>query len=138
LRTLARRGVSVHVFGGWNDQGYWGEARTQLLNRARILLNLSRHPGLFAGDRLVLGMANGALVVSEPIYRPEPFVPGKHFVVATIEEMPDEIERYLDDEEARARIARQGYEFVTREVTLERAMTELLGLIERRIARHAV
>ena len=79
IRALRRSGVRVEAVGGWGDSRFWGENRTQLLNRTKIVLNISRHERQFSGQRLILGMANRALVVSEPMYRPEPFVPGCHY-----------------------------------------------------------
>ena len=105
---------------------YWGEERTQLVNRARIFLNVSRHPGQFSGERLVIGMANRALVLSEPIYRPAPFVPGEHYLEAESEAWPELIESQLADEEARRRVADAGHAFVTNELTYERSVERVL------------
>ena len=63
LRGLRRKGVEV-VNLGWTDPALWGEQRAELLSRVKILLNLSRNPGQFAGTRLTLGMGAGCLVVS--------------------------------------------------------------------------
>ncbi len=97
LRRLRREGVAVSVAGSWRDPRYWGEHRTQLLNRVRILLNLPRRPGEMSGQRLLLGMANGALVISEPIYDSAPFTPGEHYVSVPLDEMPAAIGSYLAD-----------------------------------------
>ena len=51
-----------------------------LLNRAKIMLNISRYPGQLTGKRLILGMANKTLVVSEPMYLSEPYKSGQHYV----------------------------------------------------------
>lgn len=77
----------------------------------------------------MLGMANRALVVSEPIYRPDPFVPGTHFVAATPESLLETVERYLADDAARARIADAGHAFVMEELpTFEHSVERVLGL----------
>jgi hypothetical protein len=129
LRALRKRGLAVEAVGGWGKRGLWGEERTHLVNRARIFVNLSRHPGQFSGERLMLGMANRALVVSEPIYRPDPFVPGTHFVAATPESLPETVERYLEDDAERARIADAGHAFVMEELpTFERSVERVLEL----------
>ena len=132
LRGLRRKGVEVVDLGSWTDPALWGEQRAELLSRVKILLNLSRNPGQFAGTRLTLGMGAGCLVVSEPIYRPEPFVPGEHYVSAPQEEMPQTIEWYLEHDGARARIAARGHAFVTRQLTLVRSVTRVLALLEER------
>ncbi|MGH9661816.1 MAG: glycosyltransferase family protein, partial [Bryobacteraceae bacterium] len=129
LRRLARNGLRVVEEGDWNDPACWGEPRVELLNRARILLNLARTPGEMSGLRLILGMANQALVVSEPIYRPAPFVAGEHFVSATMEEIPEVISRYLKQDQARQAIVESAFRFVTQEVTLENSARRIVELI---------
>ena len=126
LRELRRHGVHVVAKGSWSDPSCWGEGRLRLLNRARILLNISRHPGNLADDRFLLGMANGALVISEPVYRPEPFVPGRHFLEAEIDAMPALIEHYLAHEDERRAIAAEARRFVLEEHTIEAAVGTML------------
>ena len=41
LRRLRRRGVPLQAMGSWSDPTYWGEHRTQLLNRTKIFLNIA-------------------------------------------------------------------------------------------------
>ncbi len=105
----------------------------ELLNRTKILLNVQRYPGELSGLRCLLGMANRSLVMSEPMYRPEPYVPGEHYVSATIDEMPAAIRYYLDHPAERQRIAEAGHQLVTREVTLERTVSSMLDAIRCRM-----
>jgi len=133
LRRLKRDGLHVHAAGSYSDRRYWGEGRTQLLNRAKILLNLPRHSGLLADLRLILGMATGALVISEPVYLPDPYLPGKHYVEAPTEEMAETSQLYLADEEARRRITDAGYTFVTEELTWKNSFADLLSLAAERL-----
>jgi hypothetical protein len=132
LRRLRRAGVNHHEAGGWRDPAFWGENRTHLLNRAKILLNLPRHPGLLSGERMILGMANKALVISEPIHLSEPYAEGKHFVSARLDEMAMVIRRYLADESERRRITENAYRFVTEELTMSRSVSLILALAEER------
>lgn len=134
LRQLERRGVELRKMGSWFDPACWGENRTRLLNRTRIFLNVARYPGELPGLRLILGMANKALVVSEPIHDPGPYVPGRHFVSCALEEMPDVIRHYLENPDERRRIAAEGHRLVTEEVTLERSVGQILGLIDAEMA----
>jgi glycosyltransferase involved in cell wall biosynthesis len=129
LNRLRRRGINVVERGSWFDPANWGEERARLLNRTKILLNFGRHPGELSGMRLILGMANKALVISEPIYRPAPYVPGTHYVSATIEEMPEVIRYYLEHEDERQRIVAEGHRSVMQEVTLERSAARILALV---------
>jgi hypothetical protein len=132
LRRLRSAGVNVVAVGDWQDPRFWGDSRVALLNRARIVLNISRNPGQFSGQRLILAAANGALAVSEPMARPAPWVPGEHYVSARLEDFPTAIVHYLSQEEERRRIAARARAFVTQELTLERAITRVLALVEAR------
>ena len=77
LKNLRKQNVDVCAQGSWFEASSWGDSRTELINRALTFLNIQRYPGEFAGHRLVLGMANKSLVISEPIYKPLPFEAGK-------------------------------------------------------------
>jgi hypothetical protein len=134
MRRLRQRGVALQAMGNWSDPNCFGENRRKLLNRTKILLNLQRYPGELSGLRLILGMANGALVVSEPIYRTGPYVAGEHFVSATIEEMPDVVRHYLTHEDERARIALAGQRLVLEDLTLERVVAQMADHIAHRLA----
>ena len=71
--------------------------------------------------RLVLALANGAMVVAEPCYRPDPFVPGVHYAEAPVEELPDLIRYYLEHDDERERIVAAGHRLVTEELTFARS-----------------
>ena len=132
IRRLQREGLPVTALGDYSDPRYWGEARTELLNRSKILLNIPRHPGLLADMRLILGMSTGVLVVSEPVFLPDPFVPGVHYIEAGLDEMAETTTRWLADNEERARITARAHTFVTEELTLKRSFADLLKLAAER------
>lgn len=134
LNRLRRSGVRLEALGSYFDPALWGENRTRLVNRAKIMLSISRFPTAFAIKRFMLGMACKALIVSDPIYDPQPFVRDEHFVEAPIEQMPAVIEHYLSDDEERLRIAQAGHDFATREVTMERSVMQLLAIVSERLA----
>jgi hypothetical protein len=129
LRRLRRSGLDVVTAGNWFDPTMWGDSRRRLLNRTKVLLNLGRHPGELSGQRLILGMANKALVVSEPIYKPAPYVPGTHYVSAALDEIPHLIGYYLTHDDERARIVNEGHRLVTEEVTTKRSVWRILALM---------
>jgi hypothetical protein len=133
IRRLRRDGVAVQAMGNWSDPNCFGENRRRVLNRTKILLNLQRYPGELSGIRLILGMANGALVVSEPMYKTGPYVAGEHYVSATIAEMPDVVRHYLAHEEERARIVDAGRRLVFERVTLQRTVARMEELIAVRL-----
>jgi len=128
LKRLEEAGLNITVEGSWYDSRAWGENRTRLLNRAKILLDLQRYPGELSGLRLILAMANKCLVVSEPIYDSSPFLAGEHFVIAPLQQMPQVVRHYLGHPGERQRIVEAGYRFVTEELTLWRAVTRVLEL----------
>jgi glycosyltransferase involved in cell wall biosynthesis len=128
IRRLQRQGLPVTALGDYSDPRYWGDARTELLNRSKVLLNIPRHPGLLADMRLILGMSTGVLVVSEPVYLPDPFVPGTHYVEASLDEMAETTMRWLEDDDARAQMTARAHAFVTEELTLKQSFADLLKL----------
>jgi hypothetical protein len=119
--ALAQRGRALTLASGVH-----GEARDRLLNRAKIVLSLLRLPHDLAGMRLLMGMACGALVVSEHCDDTAAFQPGKHFVMAGLDRLPEVIVRYLECEAERQAIAREGHRFVTEELTLEKVVRKML------------
>jgi hypothetical protein len=133
LRRLRRSGIALVAKGSWSDPDLWGRNRIRLLNRTKIFLNLHRYPGELSGMRLILGMANKALVISEPIYEPGDFVPGKHFVSAASDEMPEIIHYYLNHDDERESIAREGHKLVTEELTMEKSISTIMELIKEHI-----
>jgi hypothetical protein len=128
LRFLRRTGVDVRAIGDWNDPACFGEARTALLNRTKILLNLARHPAMLSGARMLLGMANKALVLAEPIYTPDPYRPGVHYVSAELADWPETIAHWLQDHAARGRVTDEAYEFIRTSVTMRESVTRILAL----------
>ncbi len=131
LRQLEREGIDLLVLGSNSaSEGYWGESRTELLNRTKILLNLPRLQGHLPDIRLIMAMACGALVVSEPMYLPAPYVPGTHYVESPPDELATTIRRYLADDEERRRITATAHTFVTQGLTLEGTFARLLELAE--------
>ena len=133
FRRLEREGLPVRTIGSYSDGTYWGDARTEIHNRAKIVLNIPRHPGLMAESRWPVTMSTGALLLSEPVYLPEPYVPGRHYVEAEIDEMTEVARRYLGDESARLRIVTEAHRFMTQELTLERSFARLLALAAQRM-----
>jgi len=135
LRSLRNAGVNVTVRGSWHDPALWGERRTEFLNRTKIIVHLQRYPGKVAAKRFILAMANGVLVISEPVYRPEPFVDGVHFVAAPVERMPAVIQHYLTHADERERITAAAHQLVTNDLTFAGSMEQMLAVIQTRLAR---
>lgn len=105
----------------------FGEERAALLNRAKISLNIHRTSDFWelSRIRLFLSMACGALVVSEPADDTAPFIPGRHFVVASVPEMPHVITHYLTHEDERLTIAQAASDLITTHITMGRVATAM-------------
>jgi hypothetical protein len=130
IKELRRRGVDLVAKGSWSDQAFWGEDRTRLINRAEAFINIQRYPGEISAHRLILGMANKSLVVSEPIYRPAPFFPGEHYVEAEVSEMPETLTYYRTHHAERDSIVDRAYRFVAEELTMETSVSRVLSLVD--------
>jgi hypothetical protein len=130
FKRLGAAGVDLQAIGSWYDPDYWGRKRIELVNRTKIFLNLQRYEGDLSGDRMILGMANKALIISEPIYEPAPYVPGKHYISSTIEEMPTKIEYFLSHDDEREHIVDEAYKFVSQNLTIENTIGQIIGLIQ--------
>jgi Glycosyl transferases group 1 len=133
VRHLRKSGVPVMTAGDYGNPSLWGESRTALVNRVKIMLSIGRFPGTLVGVRFQIAMACGALVVSEPPYDPTPYVPGEHFVQASVEDMPSVIRHYLADDRERLRITQCAHRFVTTELTMERSFSSLLDVVASRL-----
>jgi hypothetical protein len=107
--------------------GVWGEERGDLLRRSKVVLNVARTPGDFVGNRLVLAIAAGAVVVSEPMTDPFPFVAGVHFVEAPLEGLLDAARELHADEPRRQSIANAGQALLTGELSMVRCLSRTLG-----------
>jgi hypothetical protein len=129
LARLRKEGIAVTAAGDWFDPALWGAARTRLLNRAKVFLSIQRFPKEFSGQRFILGVANGALVVSEPVYDAYPFVAGRHFVSAPVQQMAEVIWHYLENDSERRKITSEAYRLVTEELTMARSVAKLAALI---------
>ena len=118
---LRGRGITVEAVST-----VYGEERTQLLNRSRILINVLRAPQDFVGQRIMLGAANRTLVISEPMYDPDPFVPDKHMKVTAVTSMADAVADALQDMDAHKPMLDDAYRLVTEELTCKKMVQRIL------------
>jgi hypothetical protein len=133
VETLRRAGIRVETQGDYRDPSLWGESRTQLINRAKIMLSISRFPGTFGSKRFLLGMSCNALMLSDPLYDPSPFERDVHFVERPVADMPAAVEHYLEHEDERRRIAQAGHDLVTGTMTMRRSVERLIALVGKRV-----
>jgi hypothetical protein len=131
LSRLRRDGIDVLTLGDYADPRLWGENRTELMNRTTIALLEGHLPDM----RFVVAMGTGALLVSETVYLPDPYVPGRHFVESSSDELADTIRWYLANADARRAITEEAHRLVTTEHTLEASYKSLLDLAAVAVAR---
>jgi len=122
---LQERGIAFRRI----ESGCYGDERTALLNRTRILVNLHNYPWSPAWIRFLMAAACGTLVVSEPTEDDRPFMAGRHYVAATLEEMPDTIVRLLNDKEHCARITDEASALCRTELTLQNSVESLCARV---------
>ncbi len=106
----------------------FGEARIELLNRAKMSLNLLGRERELSRSRVLLSIACGAMVISEPPDDPSPLVPGKHLVCAPSGEMPTVIKHFLKQDRERRTIARAARDFVTTHMTMDGVAAQMIKL----------
>lgn len=123
---LRERGVEMLMIDGIEHPYVFGEERTILLNRTKIVVNLLRAKWDDNSMRYVLAAPNRALIVTEPTLPHTPFSPGVHLIETPIEQIADTICYYLSHEEERQRIVDQAYQLVTTDLTMAKAVSQTL------------
>jgi hypothetical protein len=127
-QTLAKAGYGFKVV----DKDCYGEARTRLLNRTKVLLNLNSIPWEFPGMRMLMAMSCKAMVVSDTSPDTAPYVNGQHFLMAAGGDLADLVIGCLRDETLRSGITDRAYQFVTQEHTLAAVLVPALELVSHR------
>jgi hypothetical protein len=123
---LRSRGVDMLVVDGEENPYVFGEERTVLLNRTKIVLNILREKWDNHSLRFFLAAPNRALVVTEPTLDHTPFTPGVHCVAAPTEQMADTICHYLSHADGRNRIVEQAYQLATEDLTMKKSVEQIL------------
>jgi hypothetical protein len=76
---------------------------------------------------LVLALATGSVVVTEPLVDPFPFVAGEHFVEAPLDGLLDAARGLIADEPTRRRIAEAGQALLTGELRMARCLSRAIS-----------
>lgn len=97
MAQLQAAGLVTHV----PDGPVWGQARTDLVNRARIMLHMHQFDWDTPWMRWCLAAANGAVIASEPLTVAYPLVPGRDYLEAPAAGLADAILALLRDEDRR-------------------------------------
>jgi hypothetical protein len=99
-----------------------GEAKWDLLGRAKVLINLHETEApYFEWLRVVQAMANGAVVVSERSVDTDPLVPGEHLLVGRPESLGHLAERLLADTRRCREMQTAAYHVVRDELPMSKA-----------------
>ena len=121
LPELERLGSVAHL------EGLWGDERAAILRRSRIVLDIQRVPGNFAGLRFLLALSAGAVIATEPVDDPYPFEPLVDHVSASADSLVAAIADLLSDEPRRCRLATAGQSRLANELSMPRALARVLA-----------
>jgi hypothetical protein len=108
-------------------EGLWGSERDAVVRRARVVLDIQRVPGNFAGLRLVLALSAGAAVVCEAMDDPHPFVDGVDHLEAPADRLHHAVASVLEDEGRRERMVRAGQALLISEASMIRSLARVLS-----------
>ncbi|MEK6258585.1 MAG: glycosyltransferase [Planctomycetota bacterium] len=135
LRAIRRARQVRAVVGRLNRLGFkaviapletLGEARTELLSRTKIVLNILNFPWEFPGMRLLMAIGCGALVVSEVCADTRPWIAGEHFVPVTSSTTVETLVSLLNDDSCREALARRARDCLLAQNTMAHSVDQLL------------
>ncbi|MHC4363656.1 MAG: glycosyltransferase family protein, partial [Planctomycetota bacterium] len=122
-KALKSHGTKMHIA----ENNCYGDERTRLLNRSKIVLDIMRVPWEMPVMRLLMSMSCGALVVSDWTQDPEPFRP-EHIVQAESSQLADTIMYYLQNSRKRETIVNAAYNYVTKQLTLTQSISKIIEI----------
>jgi glycosyltransferase involved in cell wall biosynthesis len=106
--------------------------RNALLQQTKILLNVHYSDlRYFEWHRALIALANRCCLVTETCEGFEPFVPGKHFVMAKADDLTACCEYYLKHEDEREAITEAAYKFMRERFAQEENCRTFLQQIEK-------
>jgi hypothetical protein len=109
------------------EERMWGEERAALLRRTRVMVDVHRVPGNFVGLRLLLSLAAGVALVTEPMTDPAPFRSGVHYVEAPVESLLAVATALADDAPRRAALVEAGQALLRGELAMRRSLERVLS-----------
>jgi len=117
---LKEKGIELSIFNG-----YYGDRRTELLNRCKIIIDLDRLSWEFPLMRPIVSNSCGALLITDWVGDPGPFSP-EHLVQRDLCDFPDTIEYYLSNETERKKTVESCQDFLFNNMTLYNIVEKLL------------
>ena len=120
---LARANVELARIDGRT----YGADRRKVLERTRVSIDIHRIPGGYPLYNFILASAAGAALITEPLIRPEPLVPGVHYVEAQATAMAQATLDLLADEPRRLRMVEAAQALLSTDLNLRRTLPLALG-----------
>jgi hypothetical protein len=112
-------------------EGIWGAEREALLRRTCVVVDVHRIPGNFVGLRLLLSLAAGAALVTEPMTDPWPFVPGVHYLEAPATELLEVATALAADGGHRVGLVEAGQALLRDRLTMRASLEAVLASASR-------
>ena len=109
------------------DGRFYGAARRATLERARVSVDIQRIPGNYPLYNFILATAAGAALVTEPLLKPEPLVPGVHYIEADASGLAQATLELLADEPRRLRMVEAAQALLATDLDLRRTLPLALG-----------
>lgn len=129
--TLRAEGVRVYMADNVESPFIYGDERTELLNRAKITLNITRTWFDDNFSRFALTGPNRSMIVSETLLPHCPyFEPGTHYAAAPVAQLAAAILYYLEHDEARQRIVENCYDLMTSKLTMRDSIQRIMEAAE--------
>lgn len=129
-RELQASGVKVHIFDNERKPFIYGQERTEILNRAKITLNLTRTWFDDNFSRFAMAAPNRSMIVSEPLLPHCPqYEVGVHYASAPAEQLADTIRYYLDHDDEREQIVKNDYKLSTEELTFTNSIGTVIEAV---------
>ena len=111
-------------------ENIFGEDFVMKVNRAKIVINIHASKRPDTETRVFEVMGCGSFLLTEPLAEENPFIHGRHYIEANIDDFPIQIEKYLHENTLREKIAAQGYiEAVSKHSYLERTKNEIIPVL---------
>ncbi|UCG25839.1 MAG: glycosyltransferase family 1 protein [Chloroflexota bacterium] len=123
--------VKVHVIDNEENPFVFGRKRTEVLNRAKITLNLTRTWFDDNFSRFAMAAPNRSLIVSEPLLPHCPsYEAGVHYVSECAEDLAQTILYYLEHDDERQRIVDSAYELTTGQLTFRNSIAQIMQAVD--------
>lgn len=130
---LNKRGIRFIIKDGSVERGsVYGQERTILLNRTRIVLGIMRQPWDDQVFRFLHAAPNGAMLLSEKILTTSlgPLIPDEHIGMMELSRIVDAIEFYLQKPEEILRITRNASELISSRLSIKETVAGVLAALD--------